>query len=509
MVSSRVTIKDTTFGMSVDPPDIQARDAATLAILRDGPSGLEILVTVRPRSLRFMGGATVFPGGAASPSDSDPRWETASTLSRADAAALTNEPEDRALGYFVCALRESFEEVGFLVGIGELPADRRDAEQGADFLEACLGRGAVLSLHELVYAGRWVTPQGAPVRFDTRFFCVRAPEGWEPRPDPREVESATWVSPKSALDGLARGDALMAPPTVEMLQLLAKYRDVQSVLDDIGSEALSGAGNLISVRLSPLVHVVLAPNPGIMTGPGTNTYIVGAGPTMVIDPAVDDEAYVDEVVERAGDVSAILITHRHSDHVGGAAALAARTGAAVRAFGPADAGDAQVMPVVDGEVLEAGGASLLTLHTPGHAADHLCWWMEGTATLFAGDNVLGEGTAVIAPPEGNMTEYLRSLHRLLDFHIDRIYPGHFRWLDGGSEVIRGYIAHRAERERKVLTALRDGASSVEEIVEHAYTDTPRHLHPVAAYSVLAHLEMLETQGKVRRRKDLWTLTDVQ
>ncbi|MBW3594012.1 MAG: MBL fold metallo-hydrolase [Actinobacteria bacterium] len=495
--------------MSLNPLDIEARDAATLAILRDGPDGLEILVTVRPRSLRFMGGATVFPGGAVSSSDADDRWERASTLSRSDAAALTNEPEERALGYFVCALRESFEEVGFIVGAGDLPLDRREAEHGSDFLDACLERGAVLSLHELVFAGRWVTPQGAPVRFDTRFFCVRAPAGWEPRPDPREVESAGWVTPTAALEDLARGDALMAPPTVEMLQLLAKHDDVQSVLDDIGSEALTGAGNLISVRLSPLVHVVLAPNPGIMTGPGTNTYIVGGGPTVVIDPAVDDGEYVDEVVERAGDVAAILVTHRHSDHVGGAAAISARTGAPVRAFGPDKAGDADVVPVVDGEVVEAGGASLVTLHLPGHAADHVCWWMKGAATLFAGDNVLGEGTAVIAPPDGNMADYLRSLHRLLDLHIDRIYPGHFRWLDGGRQVIQGYIDHRAERERKILGALTARGSTVEDIVSRAYADTPRHLHPIAAYSARAHLEMLQEQGKVQRRKDLWTLSDVQ
>jgi len=495
--------------MSIEPPDLDARAAATLAILRDGPDGLEILVTVRPRSLRFMGGATVFPGGAVSSSDRDPRWERVSTLTRVHAGELMNEPHESALGYVVCALRESFEEVGFAVGTGDLPVDRRDAEDGSDFLEACLSRNATLSLHELVYAGRWVTPQGAPVRFDTRFFCVRAPDGWEPRPDPREVESATWVTPRSALDDLARGEALMAPPTVEMLQLLAKHDDVQSVLDHIGEDALTGAGNLISVRLSPLVHVVLAPNPGIMTGPGTNTYIVGAGPTVVIDPAVDDKEYVDEVTERAGDVTAILITHRHADHVGGAAALAARTGAPVRAFGPDQAGDAEVDPISDGDVIKAGGARLVTLHLPGHAADHLCWWMDGAATLFAGDNVLGEGTAVIAPPEGNMSDYLRSLHRLLELHIDRIYPGHFRWLDGGREVVRGYIAHRVDRERKVIDALLVGQSSVEDIVARAYTDTPKHLHPIAAYSVLAHLEMLEAQGKVERRKDLWTLADVQ
>ena len=301
----------------------------------------------------------------------------------------------------------------------------------------------------------------------------------------------------------------MAPPTIEMLQLLAKHPDVDSVLRDIGNQALTGAGNLISVRLSPLVHVVLAPNPGVMTGPGTNSYIVGAGPTVVIDPAVDDEAYIDELVERAGDVSEILITHRHSDHVGGAMVLAERTGARVRAFGPADAGEAVVVPISDGDVVHAGGTALRTFHCPGHASDHLCWWMEGAATLFAGDNVLGEGTAVIAPPDGNMRDYLASLERLTELHIDRIYPGHFRWLDGGTKVLQGYIDHRREREKQVLDALSEGPLQVEEIVARVYTDTPPHLHPIAAYSVQAHLEMLESDEKVARRKDLWSLTDVQ
>ena len=495
--------------MSQPSLDVPIRAAATLAILRDGAEGLEILVTVRPRALRFMGGATVFPGGALSAADADPRWEGASTLARAEAAARSGEDESRALGFFVCALRESFEEVGFIIGRGDLPIDRSDAGSGAEFLDDCLERKVVLALDELVPAGRWATPIGAPVRFDTRFFCVRAPEGWEPRPDPREVESCSWVTPRAALDDLSRGDALMAPPTIEMLQLLAKHVDVASVLQDIGNDAMTGAGNLISVRLSPLVHVVLAPNPGIMTGPGTNTYIVGTEPSLVIDPAVDDEGYVDEVVERAGDVAAILVTHRHSDHVGGAAVIAERTGAPVLAFGPLDAGGAEVIPISDGDMVEAGGTSLRTLHCPGHASDHLCWWMEGAATLFAGDNVLGEGTAVIAPPDGNMRDYLASLHRLLDLHIDRIYPGHFRWLDGGTKVLQGYIDHRRDREKQILGALSDGAATVEDIVAHVYTDTPQHLHPVAARSVLAHLEMLEGEEKVERLKDLWGLTDVQ
>ena len=495
--------------MSGNPLDVQPRDAATLAILRDGPNGPEVLVTLRPKSLRFMGGATVFPGGGVADSDADLRWEEASDLSREQAAELTGESAERALSFYVCALRESFQEVGFIVGEGNLLSHRSEAEDDDDFLDALLATGGKLGLSLLAPAGHWVTPLGAPVRFDTRFFCVRAPEGWEPQPDPREVEECRWVTPAAALDELASGDALMAPPTIEMLQLLAKHDDVDSVLEGIGAMAMTGAGKILSVAASPLVHVVLAPNPSIMTGPGTNTYIVGAGPKFVIDPAVADDEYIDEVLAKSGEVAAILITHRHSDHVGGAAALAARTGAPVRAFGTEPAGTADVVPVAEGDVLEAGGAALRTMHCPGHASDHVCWLLEGAASLFAGDNILGMGTAVIAPPDGDMKAYLATLDRLAALHIDRIYPGHFRWLDGGTAVIEEYIAHRQDRESQVLAAVEAGAHKVEDIVSSVYTDTPEHLHPIAAYSVLAHLEMLEENGQVIRRNDLWDALNVQ
>lgn len=493
--------------MSQNPLDAGTRDAATLVILRDAPAGLEVFVTLRPRSLRFMGGATVFPGGAVSRADLDPRWESASTMDRTAATEASGESHEAALGYYVCALREAFEEVGLFLGTGAAP-DPDVADDAGRFLEACLDSDAVLDTARLVFGGRWVTPLGAPVRFDTRFFCVRAPGDWEPRVNAAEVEAWSWVTPQRLLDDLATGRVLMAPPTIEMVQLLAEHATVEDVLMGIRRDPLDGAGKLISVRLSPMVHVVVAPNPGPMTGPGTNTYIVGAGPTFVIDPAVDDHPYVDEVVARAGNVEAVLVTHRHSDHVGGVRAIAERTGAPVRAFGADPAGEADVLPLDDGSVLSAGGVSLTTLHCPGHARDHLCWVMGGTASLFAGDNILGEGTAVIAPPDGDMRTYLATLERLVALDIDRIYPGHFRWLDGGKRVIRGYIDHRKDREGQVLEAVGAGIETVEQIVGRIYTEISQQLVPVAAYQVLAHLEMLEEQKKVWRENDRWKLGDV-
>lgn len=487
-------VEHTVAGMTDPTP----RPAATLVVLRDGGSGLEVLLTERPKHLRFMGGATVFPGGAVAAADSDSRWRDA-CVPPADPALLTA---------CVCALREAFEEVGLLVAEGPALA-RPDARGDERFLEACLAGGTRLRADRLVPGGRWVTPAGSPVRFDAHFFLTEAPPGWDPDPDPDEVAAVRWAAPSAALEELAAGAALMAPPTIEMLQRLDGLATVAEAL-----EAVTGApvGNprVLSTRVSPFVHVVLAPNPGLLTGPGTNTYVVGAGPTVVIDPAVPDDDYVREVARVAGDVAAIVVTHRHSDHTGGIAALRDELGrdVPVRAWGDADAGGASPQPLEDGEVLRAGRAALRTVFTPGHASDHVCLYLEGAATLFSGDTILGEGTAVIAPPDGDMAAYLDSLERLRGLHVDRIFPGHFRPLDGGRAVIDGYVAHRRAREQRILEALGEGPATMDEIVARAYDDTPSELHPAAAMSALAHLEMLQRGDRVAVEDHRWRLFGV-
>jgi len=494
-------------GVHSDGAPRDPRPAATVVILRRGDAGLEVLLTIRPKHMRFMGGAAVFPGGAIAAADLDTRWDRLSNLAPGEAARRSGIADDRlAVATHVCAIREAFEEVGLLLVEDAAPERlRSDAHDAARFLEHCDEEETVLDTRALASAGRWVTPLGAPVRFDTHFFLTEAPQGWEPIADPREVEDARWIAPQRALDDLAAGKLLMAPPTVEMLQRLATASTPQDAITDLAGGKMDGPGAVLTARLSPLVQVVLAPNPGMMTGPGTNTYIVGSGPTVVIDPAVPDEGYLDAVLTAAGEVSTILVTHRHDDHVGGVAALRDPTGADVRAWGRDPAGGVEVVPLEDAEEVVAGGAVLRALHTPGHASDHVVFLLEGAASLFAGDAILGEGTAVIAPPDGDMRAHLGTLRRLERLHIDRIYPGHFRPLDGGTEVVRGYIQHRLDRETAILAALRDGPLSVEDIVSVVYVDTPAVLHGVAAYSVLAHLELAESEGRVQRSGKRWRL----
>jgi glyoxylase-like metal-dependent hydrolase (beta-lactamase superfamily II)/8-oxo-dGTP pyrophosphatase MutT (NUDIX family) len=484
------------------------RLAATLVILRDSDSGPQVLLTVRPKSMRFMGGAIVFPGGSVAPADCDPRWEGASPVSQADArASLDTDDPAAALGSFVAALREAYEEVGFPPGHGPIEKLERDLTDEPDrWLERCLELGVVLATDELVPAGRWVTPLGSPVRFDARFFVVRAPEGWEPVPDPTEVDGALWATPEQALDELAAENAIMAPPTIEMLQRLDGHSDVMAILSSLRNVEWQSQGEILRARLSPHVAVVLAPNPGLMTGPGTNTYVVGSGRTIVIDPAVAHEAFLDSIIEIADEVAAIAITHRHPDHIGGVAALIQRTGAPVYAFGNDPIDGIGVHALAEGDEISTGGASLRALHTPGHASDHVSFELIGTKSLFAGDNILGEGTAVIAPPDGNMRDYLFSLYRLRGLDLERIYTGHFKALDGGTAVIDEYLAHRAERRRSVVEAL-DAPRSVDEIVVRVYMDTPEHLHALARLQVIAMLELLEEEEIVELVDEKWRRLD--
>ncbi len=484
------------------------RPAATLVVLRDSPDGLEVLLTDRPQHLRFMGGATVFPGGAVADADRDPRWDGTVRRPPHELLSLVDDDPSVALGAFVCALREAFEEVGLLLADGDLT--RSASHDAGLFLEACLQNGVDLRADRLVPGGRWVTPMGSPARFDTHFFLAEAPAGWEPDPDPREVAGARWATPAAALAELASGKAIMAPPTIEMLQRLESLDSVDVAIDGILAAPV-GQPDVLSTRVSPLVHVVLAPNPGLMTGPGTNTYVVGSGPTVVIDPAVPDERYIATVAAAAGDVAAILVTHRHGDHTGGVRALRQALGkdVPVRAWGTDPVDEIDLHPLQEGETLRAGAATLRALHTPGHSSDHVCLYLDGAATLFSGDCILGEGTAVIAPPDGDMGDYLESLRRLRELYVERIFPGHFRPLSGGRDVIDGYIEHRRMREQRVLDALSAGATTLEEIVARAYEDTPVELHPAAALSALAHLELLARQGRVRSTDHRWALAGVE
>ncbi len=249
--------------------------------------------------------------------------------------------------------------------------------------------------------------------------------------------------------------------------------------------------------LSPMVRRILAPNPGVMTGPGTNTYLVGIDEVAVIDPGPDDEGHLETIVGCGGDrIRWILCTHTHIDHWPGADALKERTGAEILAFQSRD-GLVVDRQLGDNDLVEATEFRLKALHTPGHAANHLCFWLEQEATLFSGDHVMSGSTVVIAPPDGDMADYLLQLERVRPLRMRTIAPGHGDVITDPKAKIDEYLAHRRAREEAIYEALgaRESAT-VEDIVTAVYTDVPEHLHPIARWSVWAHLRKLAAEGRV-------------
>ena len=258
---------------------------------------------------------------------------------------------------------------------------------------------------------------------------------------------------------------------------------------------------------SPRVVVALGQNPGLFTGPGTNTYLVGTGPERIlVDTGQGLPAYLpvlEHALARAGcRIQEIALTHGHPDHNGGVPALLERFGplrVSKRPHARFDAASpAPITPIDDGSRLHTEGATLRAIHAPGHAEDHLCFVLEEEQSLFSGDNVLGVGTTVIPSEGGDLGDYMRSLARLQEEAPRVIYPAHGPRIDDGVAKLAEYVAHRHEREREILEALRGGARTIPEIVARVYAAYPVALHLPARHSVCAHLRKLERETRVRR-----------
>lgn len=238
---------------------------------------------------------------------------------------------------------------------------------------------------------------------------------------------------------------------------------------------------------------VLAPNPSVYTLEGTNTWVVGQDPAIVIDPGPDDDGHLDEVARTAGRVGAVLVTHDHEDHAPGAAAFAARAGAPLYAFRLAGADHLR-----DGQNLQVGAVAVVAVYAPGHSSDHVVFHLSEQGVLFTGDAVLGRGTSFIDPPEGDLSQYLRSLKRMQALSPRALYPGHGPVvLDAGAKL-QEYLDHRAERELQVLDAMSAGAGSISELVSVVYVDYPSDVRALAARSVFAQLLKLEGEARVVR-----------
>ena len=257
---------------------------------------------------------------------------------------------------------------------------------------------------------------------------------------------------------------------------------------------------------------LIAPNASVMTGPGTNTYLIGTSERAVIDPGPAIPAHIEAIVAAGGGrIRWILCTHTHVDHAGGVAMLQKATGAkvAARPMAPgvseSDAGEHNVELVLDrtlaeGDELEVGGVSLRVLFTPGHASNHLCFLLPESGMLFTGDHIMQGSTVVIWPPDGNMRAYVQSLQRLLGFQLDILAPGHGYLIGSPHAEAEKLVRHRLGREAKVRQSLVKvgGHATLEALLPLVYDDVPESLYPLALRSLEAHLGKLIEEGEVRQ-----------
>jgi len=516
-------------------------------------------MTRRSMTASFAPGAYVFPGGGI---------DAADALAHPYAKRRPTQNELH-LTQAIAAIRESFEELGILLArhangqmasAADIATLDRQAS-GGDFAQQCNARGLTLAADEVFVLAHWVTDRDLPRRFDVPFLVARMPDAQTPVADETEQFAPEWVRPADALNRHAEGNFFIVYPTIKTLERLQNYATVESVLVDCATEQpwftscpragwLSGKearymeheapfgelaltcpdGQMLHhldwvtdqpVLLLKNVQRLTAPNPGVMTGPGTNSYLVGDPDTgyAAIDPGPADPEHLDRLWRAAGgNIRLIVCTHSHPDHSPGAAPLQAMCerhghkppilGLASRSSARAHSAFTPDREVSDGELLVLQSANvthtLRVVHTPGHAANHVCLVLEEDGLLFSGDHVLNGSTTVIDPPDGNMHDYLNSLDKLLaaceQDRIDFILPAHGYVLGnlwGETNDARACITHlkthRLKREAKIWKVMQQHPkSSMDDWVKLAYDDVPPRLWPVAMRSLLAHVERINS-----------------
>jgi endoribonuclease LACTB2 len=490
------------------------KDAAAVILLRHqtNPNNPEVFLVKRSEKLAFLGGYHAFPGGQFDANDAEARVENCD-----DAGTQTA---------ISCAARELFEETQVLVARGGDALTKGQRESLFDDLQS--GRLSwpallkhyelYLDAHDLTFVGRWVTPPFSARRFDTLFFLVNCPAKQNPRIDAdMELESGDWIAASEAVARWQRSEILAVPPVLHALKTLAG-----GLTDDLVQRFLSSPNahgepvRRIEFRPDYICFPVHTPTKPPATH--TNCYLIYTSQEiLIVDPGspYEDEQQalaqtVDDLIAEGRTVREIVLTHVHPDHVGGVNALKMHLGESARVAAHKLTAEplretVQVDRLIeDGDFINLKGSpeiSLRAMHTPGHARGHLCIHEKRTGTLISGDNIVGLGSVLIEPAEGNMRDYLDSLRRMRALpNLSVIFGGHGPAIANPYTKLDQYILHRLEREQNILHAVREGSATPQEIVARVYTDVSPKAHAMAERAVLAHLEKLVEDGLVESSK---------
>ncbi len=540
--------------LHIQRPPVAPRPAATVLLLRDGTEGIEVLMTRRSMTASFAPGAYVFPGGGLDALDA---------ASHAQARRRATQ-SDLHLTQAIAAIRESFEELGVLLarradGSFADHGDIAALDRGRPFAAQCHALGLTLAADEVFVLAHWITDRDLARRFDVPFLVARMPARQTPVADETEQFEPLWVRPADALARHQAGQFFIIFPTIRTLERLRDYPGVDAVLQACaateqplwtscpragmlgGREArfmehelpygelalVCPDGQLAHtldwqseapVALLKNVQRLTAPNPGAMTGPGTNSYLVGdpGSGYIAIDPGPADPGHLETLWRAAGgDIRMIVCTHSHPDHSPGAKPLQAlcRSRPAILGLPSAPTArqhsqftperslqDQELItlsgPGLDGEVAH----TLQVFHTPGHAANHLCLVLLEDGLLFSGDHILCGSTTVIDPPDGDMTLYLDSLDVLgaacARHDIGFILPAHGHVIGGhdgeAAAAIARLKAHRLKREARIVQVMQaQPQGTLDDWVAQAYDDVPARMWPVAKRSLMAHVARIE------------------
>lgn len=485
---------------------------AASVLLARAPDSPEVFLVRRADTLRFLGGFWAFPGGKVHDSDS----------------AATKDPLAIQRS---AAARELFEETGVLLarradgssppGDSSFEADRRALlEQSLTWPDFLAARQLSVQAADLVYAGSLVTPPFAAVRFDTAFFVAALPARQEATIWPGELTEGVWNTANELLADWQQGGRLLSPPTISLLEAMRgrPVMDLPRHLEPLLSRLERGA--LPPIWFSPGVAMLPVRSQALPPSTHTNAYLIGADRPHLLDPGCADPAEqgllftgLDELL--AGrPLSAIVLTHHHPDHTGAAAACAARYGAPLLAHPTTAqllAGQLDVYATLnDGDRLDLGRAPdgtgnwrLEAVFTPGHAPGHLAFFEPRYGLLFVGDTISTLSSVVIAPPEGDLAQYLDSLHRLAALPSRLLLPAHGSASTRPAHVLAEAIEHRRQREGELLAALGDEPLTVAALARVVYRGLPAALMPYAEMQILAGLQKLRNEGRAATAGEGW------